>query len=156
MPILAVVGIAESGEREVLAFQVGDRENEQAWKDLLQDLKDRGIKDIGLWVSDGNQAMLNAITKIFPDLTRQRCVVHKMDNILSYVPAKQQEQLKPELKALFYQKDRQAADQAVAAFSERYRSVYPTAIECLQRDLDACLAFYAFPKEHWKTIAPTM
>jgi putative transposase len=67
-----------------------------------------------------------------------------MDNVLSYVPSKQQEQLKPELTALFYQKDRQAADQAVAAFIEKYRSVYPTAIACLQRDLEACLTFYAF------------
>ena len=152
MPILAVVGIAETGEREVLAFSVGDRENEQAWKDLLEDLKQRGVKAIDLWISDGNQAMLNTITKKFPDSARQRCVVHKMDNVLSYVPSKHQEQLKPELKALFYQKDRQAADQAVAAFIEKYRSVYPTAAQCLQRDLEACLTFYAFPKEHWKTI----
>src|SRR6266568_5193883 len=152
MPILAVVGIAETGEREVLAFSVGDRENEQAWKDLLDDLKARGVKAIDLWGSSGNQAMLNAISKKFPDSARQRCVVHKMDNVLSYVPSKQQEHLKPELKALFYQKDRQAADQAVAAFVEKYRSVYPTAIECLQRDLEACLTFYAYPKEHWKTI----
>jgi putative transposase len=152
MPILAVVGIAETGERDVLAFSVGDRENEQAWKDLLDDLKARGVKAIDLWVSDGNQAMLNAITKKFPDSARQRCVVHKMDNVLSYVPTKQQEQLKAELKALFYQKDRQAADQAVAAFVEKYQSVYPTAIEWMPRDLEACLTFYAYPKEHWKTI----
>lgn len=152
MPILAVVGIAETGERDVLAFRVGDRENEQAWKDLLDDLKERGVKTIDLWISDGNQAMLNAIHTKFPASARQRCVVHKMDNVLSYVPTKQQEQLKPELKALFYQKDRQAADQAVAAFVEKYQSVYPSAIECLQRDLEACLTFYAYPKEHWKTI----
>jgi len=152
MPILAVVGIAETGERDVLAFSVGDRENEQAWKDLLDDLKGRGVKTIDVWVSDGNQAMLNAISQKFPDSARQRCVVHKMDNVLSYVPTKQQEQLKPELKALFYQKDRQAADQAVAAFVEKYEKVYPTAIACLQRDLEACLTFYAYPKEHWKTI----
>jgi putative transposase len=152
MPILAVVGIAETGEREVLAFSVGDRENEQAWKDLLEDLKRRGVTAIDVWISDGNQAMLNAMTKKFPASARQRCVVHKMDNVLSYVPTKQQEQLKPELKALFYQKDRESADQAVAAFIEKYRSVYPTAIECLQRDLEACLTFYAYPKEHWKTI----
>src|SRR2546421_2026079 len=152
MPILAVVGIAETGERDVLAFKVGDRENEQAWKDLLDDLKGRGVKTIDLWVSDGNQAMLNAITKKFPNSARQRCVVHKMDNVLSYVPTKQREQLKPELRALFYQKDRQAADQAVAAFIEKYQQVYPTAIACLQRDLEACLTFYAYPKNHWKTI----
>lgn len=101
MPILAVVGISESGEREVLAFRVGDRENEQAWKDLLEDLKGRGVKEIGLWMSDGNQAMLNAITKKFPTSARQRCVVHKMDNVLSSIPNKQQEQIKPELRALF-------------------------------------------------------
>ena len=85
----------------MLAFSVGDRENEQAWKDLLEDLKQRGVKAIDLWVSDGNQATLNAISKKFPTSARQRCVVHKMDNVLSYVPTKQQEQLKPELKALF-------------------------------------------------------
>ena len=48
--------------------------------------------------------------------------------------------------------DRQAADQAVAAFIEKYHRVYPSAIECLQRDLEACLTFYSFPKGHWKTI----
>jgi len=101
MPILAVVGISESGEREVLAFRVGDRENEQAWKDLLEDLKGRGVKEIGLWISDGNQAMLNAITKKFPTSARKPCVVHQMDNVLSYIPNKQQEQIKPELRALF-------------------------------------------------------
>jgi putative transposase len=68
------------------------------------------------------------------------------------VPQKQREQIEPEFKALFYQKSRQEADQAVAAFIENYRTVYPTAVECLQRDLDACLTFYSFPKEHWKTI----
>ena len=101
MPMLAVVGIAETGERDVLALSVGDREHEQAWKDLLEDLKQRGVKAIDLWVSDGNQAMKSAITKKFPDSAPQRCVVHKMDNVLSYVPTKQQEQLKLELKALF-------------------------------------------------------
>ncbi len=75
-----------------------------------------------------------------------------MDNVLSYVPTKQQEQLRPELKAVFYQKDRQAADQAVAALIEKYQKVYPSAIACLQRDLEACLTFYTYPKEHWKTI----
>jgi putative transposase len=43
----------------------------------------------------------------------------------------------------------------VTAFIEKYRSVYPTAVECLQRDLQACLTFYAYPKEHWKTIRTT-
>src|SRR5260370_26715588 len=68
------------------------------------------------------------------------------------IPNKQQEQIKPELRTLFYQKDRQAADQAMAAFIEKYQNIYPSAIACLQRDLEACLTFYSFPKAHWKTI----
>lgn len=152
MPILAVVGITPTGEKEVLAFRVGDRENQQAWEDLLDDLKARGVKEIGLWVTDGGQAMLGAIRLKFAASQRQRCVMHKMENVLSYVPQKQREQIEPELKALFYQKSRQEADQEVAAFIEKYQRVYPTAIECLQRDLDACLTFYSCPKEHWKTI----
>jgi putative transposase len=86
MPVLAVVGIATTGQREVLAFRVGDRENQTAWEDLFDDLKARGVKEIGLWISDGNQAMLNAITKKFPTSARQRCVVHKMDNVLTIFP----------------------------------------------------------------------
>ena len=94
-------------------------------KDLLGDLKERGGKTIGLEVSDDNQAMLNAIIAFFPDSARQRCVMHKMEKVLSYLPSRQQEQLKPELRALFSQKDRQAADQTVAAFIEKYQSIYP-------------------------------
>jgi putative transposase len=152
MPILAVVGIATTGEREVLAFRVGDRENQLAWEDLFDDLNARGVKAIDLWISDGGQAIVNAIRTKFATSQRQRCVMHKMENVLSYIPNKQREQIEPELKGLFYQKSRQQADQAVAAFIEKYQKMYPTAVKCLQRDLEACLTFYSFPKEHWKTI----
>lgn len=152
MPILAVIGITMEGTREVLGFRVGDRENQRAWEDLLDDVKQRGVKEIGLWVTDGGQAILGAIGLKFAGSQRQRCVMHKLENVLSYVPHKQREQVEPELKALFYQKNRQEADQAIAAFVEKYHPIYPTAIACLHRDLEACLTFYSFPKEHWKTI----
>lgn len=155
MPILAIVGINTAGEREVLAFTIGERENQTAWEDALEDLKQRGIETVDLWITDGNQAMLNALKRKFPDAARQRCVKHKMENVLSYVPEKQREQVEPELKAIFYQESREKADQEVAAFCEKYTIIYPTAIECLNRDLEACLTFYAFPKAHWKTIRTT-
>ncbi|SRR6266567_3703407 len=109
-----------------LAFRVGDREHEQAWKDLFVDLKERGGKEIGLWVGVGNQATLGTITKP-----------------RAYHAANQ---LKLEVRALFSQKARHAADQAVAAFVEKDRSVYPTAIEAMQRDLQAYLTFTRCPK----------
>jgi putative transposase len=155
MPILAVVGITTTGQREILGFTIGDRENQQAWEDLFDDLKARGVKEVGLWITDGNQAMINALEAKFPDNPRQRCVKHKMDNVLSYVPKKQRDPVRAELRAIFYQKDREAAEQEIAAFCQKFEPIYPTAVACLNRDLDACLTFYAFPKVHWKTIRTT-
>jgi transposase-like protein len=152
MPIWAAVGIRWTGEREVLAFRVGERENQTAWEDLLQDLRDRGVQQVDLVITDGGQAMLNALTVKFPTTPRQRCVLHKMDNILSYGPTSQREAVEAELKPIFYQANREKADQLAAAFRAKYRAIYPTAIECMERDWEACLTFYAFPKAHWKTI----
>jgi len=155
MPIIAVVGIAASGEREVLAFSVGERENQPAWEALLEDQEQRGVQQVDLWVTDGHQAMLQAIESQFPRAVRQRCVQHKMANVLGYIPLSQQGQVEPELKALFYQENRAQADQAWAAFCAKYLQDYPSAVECLKRDQEACLAFYAFPQGHWKTIRTT-
>lgn len=155
MPILAVMGIDQAGEREVLGFSVGDRENQTAWEQLFDDLKRRGVQHVELWITDGLQAMLNAIATKFPTSQRQRCVKHKMENVLSYIPEKQRDQVEPELKAIFYQDNRSKADQQLAAFIEKYEPIYPTAVACLQRDQEACLTFYAFPKAHWKTIRTT-
>jgi putative transposase len=155
MPILAVVGITQAGQREVLGFSVGDRENQTAWEQLFDDLKRRGVQHVDLWITDGLQAMLNAIATKFSASQRQRCVKHKMENVLSYIPEKQRDQVEPELKAIFYQDSRQQADQQVAAFIEKYEPIYPTAVACLKRDQEACLTFYAFPKAHWKTIRTT-
>lgn len=151
-PILAAVGIRWTGEREVLAFRVGDRENQTAWEDLLQDLLDRGVKHVDLFITDGGLAMLKALNVKFATAPRQRCVLHKMENILSYVPTSQRDQVEAELKPIFYQAHREKADQLAVAFREKFRAIYPTAIECMERDWDACLTFYAFPKAHWKTI----
>jgi transposase-like protein len=152
MPILAVVGIDTDGKREVLAFTVGERENQNAWEDLLENLKERGVATVDLWITDGNKAMLNAIEQKFAASQRQRCVKHKMENVLGYVPEKQQELVKPELKAIFYQTSRAKADQEAAAFIAKYEKVYPTAVDCLKRDLEACLTFYRFPEKHWRYI----
>lgn len=152
MPILAVVGVRPDGKREVLGFRVGDRENQTAWEDTVADLKDRGVKEVGLWITDGNQAMLNALAAKFPTTPRQRCVKHKMENVLSYIPHKQRDAVSPELKAIFYQANRTEAQQVLDAFCLKFKPIYPSAIECLQRDAEACLTFYDFPMSHWKMI----
>jgi transposase-like protein len=155
MPILTVIGIRPDGERAVLAFSVGDRENQPAWEQLLDDLKNRGVEQVDLWITDGNRATLNAVASRFPQAQRQRCIKHKLTNVLGYVPKAQVEHIYPELKAIFYQDSRAQAEQALEAFCLRYEKIYSTAIDCLRRDRDACLTFYDFPRRHWRTIRTT-
>lgn len=151
-PVLALIGITPEGRCELIAFTVGERENQLAWEGLFEDIRSRGVREIGLWISDGHQAMLNALEAKFPGVRRQRCIKHKMDNILACVPEKQREAVRVELRAIFYQDNRTQAEQTAAAFIEKYRAVYPSAIECLRRDWAACLTFYEFPKTHWRRI----
>jgi len=152
MPILAVIGIDETGKREVLGFCTGDRENQQAWEALLDNLKERGLKQVDLWITDGGKAMIQAIENKFLNAKRQRCVRHKMENVLGYVPREQHDQVYPELRAIFYQDNLEKAQQTAAAFLLKYETTYPSACDCLRRDLDDCLTFYQFPQHHWRYI----
>lgn len=152
MPILAVIGIDLEGKREVLGFSTGDRENQQAWEALLTDLKDRGLEKVDLWISDGGKAMINAIESKFLNPKRQRCVRHKMENVLGYIPNEHHDQVYPELRAIFYQENLEKAQQTAAAFLVKHENTYPTACECLKRDLNECLTFYLFPQKHWRYI----
>jgi putative transposase len=152
MPILALIGITPEGKREVIAFTTGEHENEAAWSDLLASIKARGVKVVDLWITDGGQAMINAIKVQFPASKRQRCMKHKMENVLSHVPQSGQEAVEKDFKAIFYQPDRAKADQEAMIFRERYRPLYPEAIDCMERDWEACMTFYQFPQTHWVRI----
>ncbi len=154
-PVLALIGITQTGKRELIAFTIGERENQGAWENLLDDIKSRGVKQIDLWITDGHQAMLNAIALKFPDSRRQRCMLHKLNNVLAHVPEKQRDAVEAEFKAIFYQKNRTKADQCAEAFQEKYRLQFPTAVECMQRDWEACLTFYDYPESHWARIRTT-
>ena len=107
MPILAVVGIDEEGQRDVLAFTVGERENQDGLGRLAGGAERARRRNVDLWITDGNKAMLNAIAKKFSESQRQRCIKHKMENVLGYIPEKLQDQVRPELKAIFYQTGRE-------------------------------------------------
>ena len=74
---------------------IRDRENQKAWEGFLDNLKNRGVEQVDLWITDGGKAILNAIENKFSRAKRQRCVKHKMENVLGCIPKKQQEQIRP-------------------------------------------------------------
>jgi transposase-like protein len=152
-PILAAMGVKENGERDVLGFMPGDKESRPAWDEFLDDLKGRGGAGADLWITDGGPAVIGAVEAKFPGAKRQRCVVHKIENILARVPKSKQEDVRNELNRIFYlAANRDKAQQEVEAFTAKWQSILPDAVQCLLKDLADCLRFYDFPKKHWRSI----
>ncbi len=125
MPVLLVIGIKPDGVREVLGFCVGDRENQGAWEGLFENLKEQGLQEVGLLITDGGKAMLNALAAKFPGVQRQRYVKHKMENVLSFVPKKQCEVVGEELRAIFYQENREKAERVALAWCDEVPAGIP-------------------------------
>jgi transposase-like protein len=148
--ILVVMGATPEGQKELVAIQDGFRENEQSWLDLLRNLKERGLA-IGpnLAIGDGALGFWKALRQVYPDTREQRCWVHKTVNVLNHLPQSLQPAAKIQLQQIWKAPGRAEAAKAWQQFDKQYRAKYPKAVECLDKDREALLAFYDFPAEHW-------
>ena len=149
--ILVVIGATKDGEKELLAVHDGVRESEESWKDVLLSLRDRGMTNAPqLAVGDGALGFWAALPKVFPTTRTQRCWVHKTANVLNKLPKKLHPEAKRRLHEIWMAESRADAVRAVSSFGELFRAKYAKAVECVEKDKDALLAFYDFPAEHWK------
>ena len=154
--ILIVMGATPEGRKELVAVQDGLRESEQSWRELLLDLKARGLnKPPKLAVGDGALGFWAALRKVFGKTREQRCWVHKTANVLNYLPKGKQGKAKGLLHDIWMSETKAEADRAFDLFVETYEAKYPKAAECLVKDRDVLLTFYAFPAEHWVHIRTT-
>jgi len=154
--ILVVMGATKDGKKELIAVADGYRESEQSWKELLLDLKTRGLAiDPKLAVGDGALGFWKAVKQVFPTTREQRCWVHKTANILDKLPKRLQPTAKEKIHAIWMADTRANANQAFDAFVAAYEAKYPKAAECLNKDREELLAFYDFPAEHWMHLRTT-
>jgi len=154
--ILVIVGVDEQGHKEFLAIEDGYRESEQSWLEVLTDLKARGLKQgPELAVGDGALGFWKALAKVYGETRHQRCWVHKTANVLNKLPKSQQKKAKRRLHEIWMAATREDAHRAFDAFVSAYQAKYPKAVECLQKDREALLAFYDFPVPHWQHIRTT-
>ena len=148
--MLVVIGATPEGKKELVGFQVGVRESAQSWRELLVDIKARGLAAAPeIAVGDGAMGFWRALDEVFPGTRHQRCWVHKVANVLNKVPRSVQPGMKACLREIRDAPDRASAVAAVAVFAEKYEAKYPKAVACLAKDRDALLAFFDFPAEHW-------
>jgi putative transposase len=149
--ILVLIGATPEGKKELLGFTDGARESAQDWRELLLDLKARGLTVAPkLAVADGALGFWKAVGEVWPTTREQRCWVHKTANVLSKLPKSQQPKAKRSLQEIWMAATRTDAEAAFDAFIESYELKYEKAAECLEKDRGALLAFYDFPAEHWK------
>ena len=153
--LLVVHGVRKDGSRVVLGMSVGGRESTEAWKLQFNDLRSRGLRASELLVVDGNPGLLRAARDVFPESALQRCIVHRMRNVLARVPRKHQHAVGTDLRRIFYAACEADALMAAAAFARKYAETFTGACEVLGTDLADCLVFYRFPEKYWKRIRTT-
>ena len=148
--MLVLIGATPEGKKELVGFQVGVRESAQSWRELLVEVKRRGLKIAPeIAVGDGALGFWKALDEIFPGAKHQRCWVHKTANVLNKVALSVQPGMKKDLREVWLSPNRATAEAAIDVFAEKYGAKYPKAVECLTKDRQTLLAFYDFPAEHW-------
>jgi putative transposase len=154
--LLVIIGATPEGKKELVGLIDGVRESAQSWKELLLDLKRRGLA-VGpeLAVADGALGFWQAIEEVWPKTLGQRCWVHKTANVLNKLPKSQQSKAKRALQEIWMAETKKDALAAFDAFAETWGVKYDKAVECLIKHREALLVFYDFPAEHWKHLRTT-
>ena len=154
--ILVIIGATPEGRKELVGFTDGIRESSQSWRELLLDLKRRGLTTAPqIAVADGALGFWKALGEVWPTTREQRCWVHKTANILNKLPKSLHTKAKHALQQIWMAETKKDAIAAFEAFVETYQVKYDKAAGCLIKDYDALLAFYDFPAEHWKHLRTT-
>jgi putative transposase len=146
---LVVVGVRVDGTKELVAIGDGYRESTDSWADLLRDLRSRGMRAPVLAVGDGALGFWAALRDVWPQTRTQRCWVHKVANVLAALPKSAHPTARRMLAEIRDAEDREHAVRAVHAFAQEFGGKWPKAVAKIVDDLDALLAFYDFPAEHW-------
>jgi transposase-like protein len=154
--ILVIIATDKHGNKELLAVSDGYRESTIGWKEMLLDLKRRGL-DMGprLAVGDGAMGFWNALKEVYPQTKEQRCWVHKTANILDKLPKSMQSKAKEHIKDMYMAPTREDALEAYDHFVNTYKDKYPNAVKCLVKDKDVLFTFYDFPAANWNHIRTT-
>lgn len=155
--LLCALGMTKEGKREILSFHLVDAESEANWTEFLIDLKNRGLKGqhLKLITTDGNPGLKASLKRLFPYKLHQRCIWHKMNNVMAKARKRNRRALTGELKLIFAASSRSDAITRFKRWKKHWEVEEPASVTCLEKDLRECLSFYSCPEEHWKSIRTT-
>ena len=142
-----ILGINCTGHKEVLTIQVGENESAKYWLSVLNELKNRGVKDIMIVCADGLSGIKEAIATAFPNTEYQRCLVHQVRNTLKYVPDKDRKAFAKDLKTIYNAPTEEEGRKTLDKVTEKWEEKYPRAMKRWYDNWDAICPIFKFSSE---------
>ena len=150
-----ILGINMDGKKEVLSIQIGDNESSKYWLSVLNDLKNRGVKDILIICADGLSGMKEAIAAAYPQTEYQRCIVHQVRNTLKYVAEKDRKPFAADLKTIYHASNEEKALEALEKVTAKWSEKYPNSMKRWHENWDVITPIFKFSMEVRKVIYTT-
>ncbi len=152
--VYIAVGIREDGSKEVIAYTIAPTESAFNWKELLLEIKERGVEEVLLFLSDGLTGMVDTISSAFPKAQFQTCLVHVARTISHKVRVEDRAEICEDFKTVYRADNQEAGQVALDNFCSKWNKSYPKVTKSLATN-DHLLTFYSFPKSIWRSIYST-
>jgi putative transposase len=153
--VQVVLGVNGDGRRCVLAVEMANRESATSWRDLLLQLKERGLRGVEFVVSDDHEGLKQAIAQSLPEAVWQRCYVHFLRNALDHLPRKADDDCLTELRWLYDRRDLDEARQDLAAWLTKWQGRYAKLCDWVEENIEETFSFYRLPRQHHKHLKST-
>jgi len=140
-------GINLEGMKEVLGIWIAESESSKYWLGVLNELKNRGVKEVMFFSIDGLVGMEEAIGAVYPQAKIQRCVVHQIRYSMKFVAWKDRKAFAADLKKVYKADTKEAAQNALQAFEEKWGEKYPFSIKSWKDNWESLTTYFAYPKE---------
>ena len=150
-----ILGINVDGQKEVLTIQVGDNESAKYWLSVLNELKNRGVKDILILCADGLSGIKEAIAAAYPNTEYQRCIVHQVRNTLKYVADKDRKPFANDLKTIYQAPSEEQALESLERVTKTWSVKYPNSMKSWKQNWDAICPIFKFSMNVRKVIYTT-
>ncbi len=150
-----ILSVSLTGHKEVLSVHIGENESAKYWLGVLNELKNRGVKDIFVICADGLTGMKEAVNTAFPQTELQRCIVHQVRNTLKYVGEKNKKEFANDLKTIYHAVSEEEAQKQLKRVSEKWEKDYPNAMKSWYTNWDVISPIFKFSAQVRKVIYTT-
>ena len=142
-----LLGVTPEGTREIIDYALYPTESASNYEEMLKTIKQRGVKQVLLFASDGLEGVRDAVKRQFPESEHQQCWVHLSRTVSRYVRNKDRKEMLEDLKTVYRASSEDTAKEALQAFMEKHKKKYPKLSVIFERAEPSLYSFFHFPAE---------